>query len=441
MTTIAYTYTEPTIDEIPDLSIWGLEVEQVYQDIGQREQLQQLLKDCQDLTPNYLLIRHLAEFGDSLLAVNQVIDTLESLGIEIIAIAQNYNSSKFKIIDNSAKKEQLRAIWQEIEQQHQHRTLKQAHAHNRLNILPPPGKAPYGYLRGTDSYIIDKATAPILKDFFSRFLLFASLRDCVQYLQQKYQKKISVSTARYWLTNPVYRGDLIYQNHQIIPNTHNPIISREEAAQIDRILKSHRRFQPRSATAKHCLAGLVKCDLCDLPLRITQVTCRKSPKKYLYFSPTKCLHNPRCKSIDYQQVLSTTINKICTDLPQEISQLKSLDISSLQTQILTKLEQKKQLLAQIPNLLQQQIFEEQTAKIRAYQLKTEIAQLQNQLNTLPPANLVTVANNISIPQFWNDLSEAEKRLYFREFIKQIKIKLPSKLNPVWQLSLNFIFSS
>ena len=77
----------------------------------------------------------------------------------------------------------------------------------------------------------------------------------MRYLEQKYAKKISVSTGRRWLTNPVYRGDLEYQNGEVIRNTHIPIISREEAAQTDRLLRRNRRLSRRTASAPHSLAG------------------------------------------------------------------------------------------------------------------------------------------------------------------------------------------
>lgn len=439
MSTIAYTYTEPTIDLIPSQDIWGLEVDKVYQDIGKRSQLSQLINDCRNFMPNYLLIRDLAEFGDNLSQVTKVINILENLSIEIIAIEQNYNSSKFKIVDSVEKKEQLRIIWQEIAQNLKKRTLKQAHAQNRLKILPPPGKAPYGYLRGKEEYIINKATLPMIQDFFARFLLFGSLRDTVNYLQEKYQKKISVSTARYWLTNPVYRGDLIYQNQQIIYNTHNPIISREESAQIDRILKSHHRFQRRSATANYCLAGLVKCQNCHLLLKVTQVTNRKNKQKYLYLTCRECPQQPKCKSVNYQEVFKETIKQICHNLPPAISKLNLPDSNETRENLLTQIQQKERLLTNLPNLVKQQIFDQETAKIRAFNLKIEIAQLQQSINQLPPPNLITIANNIAIPQFWEDLSEAEARLYLREFIKQINLKLPSKSDSSWQLNLSFMF--
>jgi hypothetical protein len=62
--------------------------------------------------------------------------------------------------------------------------------------------------------------------------------------------------------------------------------------------------------------------------------------------------------------------------------------------------------------------------------------LRSRLATLPPVNLQAIAQTVSIPQFWSDLSEAERRFYFREFIRQIEITRPDQ---TWQLKLIFIF--
>ena len=169
MKIIAYTYTNPLLDKIPDLSIWGWEIDRIYQDIGSRKELNQLLADIHTETINYLIIFHLAELGDSLATVINIIRKIEELNIEIIALNQDYKSSYFQQIFNEESKYKLNQIWLEINEIHHRRQLKQAHAKNRLKILPPPGKAPYGYSRGKDSYILNRATAPIIRAFFDRF--------------------------------------------------------------------------------------------------------------------------------------------------------------------------------------------------------------------------------------------------------------------------------
>ncbi|BAQ66110.1 recombinase family protein [Geminocystis sp. NIES-3709] len=438
---IAYTYTDPIIDKIPNSFIWGCEVDRVYQDIGDRQELTNLLKDCQKSSPNYLLIRSLCEFGNNLTEVTQIIFQIEVLNIEIISIEEDYNSNKFKLIKDSKTKEKLVNIWEEINRKIHSKKLEKSHGNNRLKILPPPGKAPFGYLRGKDSYIINRATAPIVKAFFDRFLLYASLGDSVRYLAEKFNKKIALSTARYWLTNPIYRGDLAYKNKEIISDTHTPILTREESAQIDRILRSHRLVKPRSASANYALAGLIKCQKCQSSFRITQINKKKYQDKYLYLIPTQCSEESPCKALKYNQVFEKTINKICEQLPLLTKNLNAPNPQFIQTTLEKKIEDKENILTQIPKLIQENIFDEETANIRSYKIKLEIAQLKQKIAQLPPDNLPKISLALSNPQFWYDLSPAECRFYLREFIKIIKIIPANSINKNWEIILNFVFSA
>lgn len=438
MTTIAYLYSDRLLETPENPLIWGLEVERVYQDIDSRENLQQLIKNCQEKPPEYLLIRRLEELGESLTEVTKIINIIESLSIEIIAIEQPYNSSQFKTVNSQEFKDNLTQILQEIQQNQRSRNLRKGHAYSRLKAIPPAGRTPYGYRRNKDKYIIDRSIAPLIKDFFDRFLLYGSLRDSVKYLERKYNKKIAVSTGRYWLTNPVYRGDLAYQNNEIISDTHTAIISREEAAQIDRLLRRNSIFPSRSASANHSLAGLVSCQKCQSKMKITRVTKRNKKSEYLYLTPINCTEKPACKSINYQQILEQTINNICVELPKAVAKLNMPSPESLKANLEAEITQKQNIIEQLPQLIQDGIFDEETAQIRAYKLRTEIAKIQAKIYQLPPVNLKAIASTVSIKQFWLDLSEVERRFYFREFIKEILI-IPSNNNNPKNLEIKLVF--
>lgn len=437
MKIVAYSYSDPLLETPPNPTIWGVEIDKIYQDLGKRQQLQELLKVCQIDPPKYLLIRRLEELGDSLEEVNDRLNELETLGIEIIAIEQDYNSSQFKQIESKDLRTNLAQLLQQIQAIQHRRRLRQGHARNRIKALPPPGKAPYGYRRGKDRYILDRSTAPVVKDFFERFLLFGSLRGAVRYLEKRYGKKISVSTGHRWLTNSVYRGDLAYQNNEIIPDTHVPIVSREEAAQIDRLLRRNGHLPSRTASAPRSLAGLVICSECRSPMTITRVTARGKNQEYLYLRPMNCSLSPKCSAISYQEILEKTIDRICEELPQTVAQLNLPNLEEIKQGINLEIEKKKGIIEQLNNLIEQEILDKETAQLRRYKLSTEIAQLQNQRDRLPPGDLKVIAQAVSLPQFWLDLSEAERRFYFREFIQQIEILRNSPKN--WQLKLVFIF--
>lgn len=430
MQTIAYSHTYPLLELPPDAATWGWEVDRVYQDLGDRSQLAQLLQDCQSGAVEYLLIRRLAELGDSLQAVSDRLAELEKLGVNLIAIEEEIGATQ------SLKRSDLLQLLKTVQDTQRKQKIQQGHARNRINALPPPGKAPYGYRRGKDRYAIDRATAPVVKEFFEHFLLYGSLRGSVRYLEKKYSKKISASTGNRWLTSPVYRGDLLYQTGDVVPDTHLPILSRDEAAQIDRLLRRNRRMPPRTASAPRSLSGLVTCAQCQSAMTITRVTRWGKSKEYLYLRPIACNRSPKCRAIPYQQVLEQTIQRICIDLPPAVAKLQMPDLKPVQQSIIAAIEAKQTVLTQLPALESSGILDRETAQLRTYKVRTEIAALQSQLAQLPPLNLVTIAQAVSIPQFWLDLSEPERRFYFREFIRQIELIRHEK---TWTLKLIFIF--
>jgi hypothetical protein len=111
-------------------------------------------------------------------------------------------------------------------------------------------------------------------------------------------------------------------------------------------------------------------------------------------------------------------------------------LDGVKQSLTSQITKNQDILAQLPGLTATGVLDSETAELRAYKLRTEISQLRSRLAALPPVNLQSIAQAVSIPQFWSDLSEAERRFYFREFIRQIEIKRHEKM---WQLELMFIF--
>jgi DNA invertase Pin-like site-specific DNA recombinase len=425
MTIIAYTYADPLIEQPPSSEIWGWEIDRVYQDLGQRAELDRLLQDCAIQRVNYVLVRRLDELGDSVREVQQVLVKLQELGVELITTETQLEQqlSLLQLIDK-------------IQSSQISRRMRQGHARNRLKSLPPPGKAPYGYRRSKDKYTIDRSAAPVVKDFFDRFSIYGSLRGAVRYLEKKYNKKIAASTGLRWLSNPVYRGDTAYLNGEVISDTHAAILTRDEAAQIDRLLRRNRRLPPRTASAPRSLAGLVNCQQCGQIMAVTSVSAPRRSEKYLYLRPTNCQRDPKCKLIAYDRVLNTTIERICLDLPIAVNQTNLPNLDGFKAKISQDIVDKQQTIAQLPQLIDAGILDRETVDLRTYNLKTEISALQSRLAAFPPVNLQSLAQAVSIPQFWLDLSESERRFYFREFIRSISID-PQAAN--LDLQLQFIF--
>ncbi|NEP76590.1 recombinase family protein, partial [Okeania sp. SIO2G5] len=201
---------------------WGNAIDRVYRDWGDRTAFGQLLQDI-DTTQQrnqqntiQVIVKRLGALGDSIAEVGDRIQQLEQRNIDLVILENPDGSALAKDLDTA---EQFNAFHR-LQTEQRRRALQRGHARNRLKLKPPPGKPPYGYRRGKDRYILDRSTAPVVKDFFDNFLLYGSLRRSVRYLAQKYNKKISVSTGKRWLTNPVYRGHLAYKTGDVITNTH-----------------------------------------------------------------------------------------------------------------------------------------------------------------------------------------------------------------------------
>jgi len=393
-----------------------------------RPQWQQLLQDCQQNPPDAVLVRQLTDLGESVAEVGDRLAELAALHIPLrIAGADP--------LAPAPSPAELLQQFQALQAAQRHQRIRQGHARNRIHAQPPPGKAPYGYRRGKDRYVLDRTAAPVVKDFFDHFLLYGSLRGSIRYLQQKYNKKISSSTGQRWLTSPVYRGDLEYHTGDVVPDTHPAILPRAEAAQVDRILRRNRKLPPRAASAPRSLSGLVSCGECQSPLRVCSVTRPRQPQRYLYLRPAACPRAKKCGAIAYDAVLHATFGRICEDLPRLVSGTPLPEVAQMQQAIAAQISTRQTWLAQLPDLVQQGILDQQTADLRAYTLRTEIARLQTQIDQLPPANLRAIAQVISLPQFWLDLSESERRAYFREFLRQIVLE---RQEEAWQVKLVFL---
>lgn len=456
MKLVAYLYTDPLLESSTDLASGGLVIAQVYHDVAvrvepstkrkskekkgggePRSQWRQLVQDCRLDPPDFVILRQLADLGESVQAVSDRLAELETLKIPVIVLAElppDWETlSPLQLGDTPATVMQR---LHHLEQQQRSRRIRQGHARNRVQALPPPGKAPYGYHRGKTGYVIDRTTAPVVKDFFEQFLLYGSVRGAVRYLAKRYNKKIAVSTGQRWLTNPVYRGDLAYQDGNRVRDAHPAIISRDEAAQVDRLLRRNQRLPSRSASAPRSLAGLVVCGECRSPLTVARVTTHNRKQEYLYLRPRTCPRTPKCVSLPYNEVLQTTIQQICAALPPAMAGANLPDLTLMKQGMTGAIAAKQALLEQLPTLIASGILDQETADLRAYKLRTEIVDLQTNLAQLPPVDLQATAQTLSIPQFWLDLTETERRAYLRELIREIRLVWQEN---DWQVELVFSF--
>ena len=356
-----------------------------------------------------LVLESVSGLGQSLTDIRQQLDFWVHSGVEIQTITPTgLESSR----DPEVVQRWIRDIPHQLKSHH----IALGHAHNRLARKPPPGPAPYGYVRQGDRYSPDPDKSAIVRAFFDRFLLYGSVRGTVQYLEKSLGGSISVSTARRWLTSSVYRGDLTFKDGVTLRDTHPALLSRQEAAQIDRWLRRNRTIASRSTSAPRALAGLVACATCQTPLRIVQATHQHRKKVYRYLRCDRCRY-----SHNYDKVFRQTITTVCQDLPKRLATFSPQPIAGLKSDIDNQIQKNETILDAIESKIFSVESDRLQAQLRRYQLSGETARLQARLEQLPPENLSEVVKTVANEPFWFELTESECRSYLREFIQQISI--------------------
>lgn len=426
MVTLAYWYAHPLAVSDPAPPDWGEPIAAIYQDWESgRPALAQLLETCQHHPPSAVLLRDWADLGDTLPAIFGVVQQLGQMGIAVQIAGADPAGRPWDAPTAQALARQLRS-----------RQIRRGHAQQRVQHHPPPGPAPYGYQRQGNQYQIDPVAGPILRAFFEHFLLYGSLRGAVRHLAEGYGKTVAVTTGRRWLTHPVYRGDLAHRG-QVVRHTHPALLDREEAAQIDRLLRRNRTLPPKTASAPRSLAGLVYCGACQQRLQVTSASPRQSPARYTYLVAKGCPLQPRCRALAYDHVLHTLIHQVCESLPQAAAQVNATALASRQQDLAAALQAQASAQSQITTLVKAGILDADIGRWQCYQWQTRTSALQAQQAQLPPVNLQELAQAVAIPQFWLDLSEPERRFFFREFMRRVWLH---RQGDTWTLELDLVWT-
>lgn len=275
----------------------------------------------------------------------------------------------------------------------------------------PRGPVPFGYRRVGGKYGLDPQTAPLVRAFFSDFLLYGSVRRSVKLLRDRYGQEVSVATGQRWLRHPVYRGDVLLSDGTLVADAHPPLISRREAAQIDRWLRRQASLPRRAASSPRSLSGLVTCRQCQGRLRVL------TAGDYVYLRCPTCRYN-----LPYERVLQGVIDKLTQGLAQKRQTWDPQTplVAEKQRHLWQqKIAENVTILEQLPAALAAGIVDPLLYGLRRRQLEQENAQLQAQLQQLPPPQFGEVLQNLSIPAFWQDLTETERRAYLREVLRRI----------------------
>ena len=150
--------------------------------------------------------------------------------------------------------------------------------------------APLGYLNKDREIILDSERFPLLRESWRRYAAGAySLRELTDWLyaqglrtrgSRRHPGGIRVHTSQLYalLTNPFYYGMMRYKG-QLIPGTHEPMVTKTTFDQVQRIL--HNRGNPRPPLKTFTYRGFLVCGECG------RAVTAEEQKGHVYYRCTK----------------------------------------------------------------------------------------------------------------------------------------------------------
>lgn len=295
----------------------GYSIHKVYIDDGysgtnfNRPGFQELLDDVERGTVNLVITKDLSRLGRDYIMTGYYSEIyFPSKGVRYIAVADNFDSLK-----NDNDIAPFKNILNDMYARDISRKIKNAKHQRAKNGLQRLAQPPYGYRMNTDTpsrLIIDPEPAEVVRLIFSltlegmgqiaitkelaarkivapsvykhrqgdsRFSGYVAVTDGDPY-------RWSSATIGSILRNPVYTGDLILLktevvNHKtgksaevpedrrvVIPDAHEPIISREIFEKAAKIRAEHR--SPARMGRENLFRGLLFCDCCGHPLTLSR---------------------------------------------------------------------------------------------------------------------------------------------------------------------------
>ncbi len=397
-----------------------------------RPEFNRLLHDCETGKIEIVLCKDQSRFSRDIVVIEQIInDKFLEWGIRFIGVADNTDTdseiySTMRLFTSAYNEMYVKDISAKIR-----RTL----AYKRKQGQFIGSFTPYGYLTDPQDkhhLVIDKETAPVIKQIFNLYAEGNSYRKIVQILNQqgivspneyKHQKgsnyvnnNANTSTSKgLWtqatiskiLMNEVYTGTLVQgKSHHIsyknkkrkkvapeewirIPDTHEAIIDSETWTSVQERLHSNTRVGKRSQELSP-LAGKVKCAVCGRPM-----------KRNIYYN--------KAKTIKYYGLQCTAYKTGAMNCPNQ----KSISGLLLEQKILDELNSIIKHYCQTEKIYLPALYQEQIDNLKKQLSALEERQLsaKNRLISMYKDKLDGILSNQDYLLFRENLKNEEQELF------------------------------
>lgn len=410
-----------------------------------------LMSYCCSGVCNTVIVTRLDRLTRSLPTLRKTIAQLEAVGVGLIALDDSINTA------TAAGKFQINILGALAEMEVDRLSERVKHGWQHLRDRKVAMNPPFGYCKDNDRHSLDHSPflclvdqqvelskVQIARDIVQAFLSKKTLRLALRHINQKYgiqtfahndgnhQKGGRVAREMFrfspgglsnWLTNPVLQGHLCYlrgsDRQQITYNTHEPLITSEEAREIELILDHNRQVRGYGSTAQeYPLSGLVFCGECRGACYSTSGNRGKTPGYNHYF---QC-KNWRVRScsqkqmIRMEQVEAAVIDALLT----RVDQIATLALTPEQS------TESPELLALKTELAYYQSAPGDRAAGIVAELQNQISALKQQgfqAFSVQGANRELLLKCFSDRQTWQLLiSPEEKRQIYRSLVERVMIR-------------------
>lgn len=343
----------------------------------ERPDFKKMMEDVKEGRTNCIIVKDLSRFGRNYLDAGEYIEKIfPFLGVRFIAVNDNYDS-----LGEKSASDDLVIPFKNLINEAYCRDIS-VKVHTQLEIKRKSGQyigafAVYGYMKDeTDKnrLVVDEYAADIVRDIFAWKLEGMSPQDIAVRLNQsgilspmEYKKSLGMKFATSFkanaqaawsansvlriLKNPVYIGVLTQGKETtpsykvrkriikpedewaVIPDSHEPIVRREDFETVQKVLTLDTRRSPDDSNVQ-LFSGMVFCGECGASM--VRKTVPSGNKKYVYYVCSAHKQDKSCSSHGIrdkalEEVVLETVKQYIRDVIDLDDILSMTDTAPLRT--------------------------------------------------------------------------------------------------------------
>lgn len=368
-----------------------------------------------------LVVPTLARFGRRAQKNLALINEFNKAGIHIFAIDEGYLSGDTTEAFNIIGTGSLQA---EMESRRISDRSRKGKRGTRRRAEPGCGRPAFGLMRvmknGKKRLAPDPEKAELCEGLARIFVEEqGSLIRTERRIFDELGLRMAKSSIRSWIRNPHLRGHTYYpKTGQTHYHTHQPVLGQDLLAEIDQIIEDRKWYKGKNShTPYNPLARKCVCHHCK---RIMQ---RKTDGHYNYIR-----HRPvrpgeqKCNSKNYayyEDVIAAVDDALRRHAHEIVSDLVASDQNFQPSKAL---KQKESQLAELKKAYQLGKYNALKEAIEA--LEVEVLQMRQRERdrTVIDKNKAELIDIISMPLFWEEVTEDERRQIYRDLVRQVVLK-------------------